>query len=165
MSYATRTMARVRKRPEIYARSRACERAESIERIMCRYRAAIRQPTTGLSSREPVYISPTWAPGVFVVVVVVVVLYTPPRGHRWASHICTRASRIVSRLPSICRRANRRTCSPWGPPRYVCISRGSSAEYARSRQRRTLEKPAGERIGRRRRRARCSSERECRGQE
>ena len=157
MLYAKRTMARVRKRREIYARSRACERAESIERIMCRYRAAIRQPA-GLFSRKPVYISSTWALGIFVVVVV---LHTSPRGHRWASHICTRASRIVSRLLSICRRANRRTCSPWGPPRYVCISRGSSAS---SRQRRTLEKPGEERIGRRRW-ARRSSERECRGQE
>jgi len=162
MLYAMRTMARVRKRRKIYARSRACERAESIERIMCRYRAAIRQPA-GLFSRKPVYISSTWALGIFVVVVV---LHTSPRGHRWASHICTRASRIVSRLLSICRRANRRTCSPWGPPRYVCISRGSSAEYASSRQRRTLEKPGEERIGRQRRRwARRSSERECRGQE
>lgn len=75
------------------ARACACERAESVERIMCRYRAAA---SGALLTRACLHKSDL---DVVVAVVVVVVLYTSPRGgHRWASHM---HARFTHRVPFI----------------------------------------------------------------
>lgn len=116
------------------ARARACarERAESVGRIMCRYRAAasgVLLTRTCLHKSD----SGSSSPSSFS---------THPRAaHRWASHICTRVSRTVSRLH---RYAEERTGEPVPPGVHPGISRGSSAEYARSRQRRNARKAGGE---------------------